>query len=116
MADILVASRDNPAVQGLPSPWKHADEWYEWVENPTTNGDIQILLNVDEASYGRGTSIHPIAWCHEYQGGRSFYTALGHTEESYAETAFREHLARGIEWTAARRMSPKSKNNKDRGP
>ncbi|NUS13688.1 MAG: DUF1080 domain-containing protein, partial [Streptomyces sp.] len=41
---------------------------------------------------------HPISWCQNYQGGRAFYTGLGHTKESYAEPAYRQHLLGGIRW------------------
>ena len=44
---------------------------------------------------------HPIAWCHERRGGRSFYTALGHTEESFAEPAFLRHLHGALSWLTA---------------
>jgi type 1 glutamine amidotransferase len=43
---------------------------------------------------------HPIMWSHTYEGGRSFYTALGHTQESFSENAFTDHLARAILWAA----------------
>lgn len=43
---------------------------------------------------------HPISWCQAYQGGRSFYTGLGHTKESYAEPAFRQHLLGGLRYAA----------------
>jgi glucose/arabinose dehydrogenase len=39
-----------------------------------------------------------MAWYHEYDGGRAFYTALGHTEESYAEPLFLAHLLGGIRY------------------
>ena len=41
---------------------------------------------------------HPVAWFHEFEGGRSWYTAGGHTAESFREPLFREHLRGGIEW------------------
>ena len=43
---------------------------------------------------------HPMAWAHEVGAGRSFYTALGHTDASYGEPLFREHLRRAIVWAA----------------
>jgi type 1 glutamine amidotransferase len=43
---------------------------------------------------------HPMVWCHEYDGGRAWYTALGHTEESYADPLFNAHLLGGILWAA----------------
>jgi len=45
---------------------------------------------------------HPIAWCHEYDGGRAFYTALGHAGESYFDPLFMSHLSGGIEWAVGR--------------
>ena len=43
---------------------------------------------------------HPIAWCQDYEGGRSWYTGGGHTDESYAEPPFRQHLLGGIQTAA----------------
>jgi hypothetical protein len=62
-----------------------------------------VLLTVDEASYEGGTmgADHPVAWCHERLGGRSCYTALGHTEESFAEPAFLRHLHGALTWLTA---------------
>ena len=63
-----------------------------------------MLLTLDEGSYDPGDGAmgadHPIAWYHEFDGGRAFYTALGHTSESYAEPEFLQHLAGAIEWAS----------------
>ena len=61
-----------------------------------------MLLQLDEESYSGGTmgGNHPIAWCHTYAGGRSWYTGLGHTSESYAEPLFQQHLLGGLRWAA----------------
>jgi hypothetical protein len=68
--------------------------------------NVTVLLTLDETSYTPGTSAmgsdHPIAWSHAYEGGRAFYTALGHTRESYTEAHFLAHVAGGIEWAAGR--------------
>jgi hypothetical protein len=64
---------------------------------------VQVLLSLDEGSYDAGGGAmgdHPISWYHGHAGGRSFYTALGHTKESWAEAAFVEHVAGGITWAA----------------
>ena len=100
-AKIVVASIEHLSTKGLPNPWSRADEWYEWIEDPSPARGMNILLYVDEKSYGRGTGQHPIAWYHEYEGGRAFYTALGHTEAGYNEDNFRRHLAGGIAWASA---------------
>ena len=63
---------------------------------------MSVLLTIDEASYSGGSmgAEHPMSWHQLYDGGRSWYTALGHTDESYAEPHFRSHLAGGILWAA----------------
>jgi hypothetical protein len=37
---------------------------------------------------------HPISWYHEYDGGRAWYTAMGHTTESYSDLLFLSHVLR----------------------
>jgi len=104
-ATVWVEDSGHPATQGLVSPWVRSDEWYGFDQNPRST--VSVLLTIDETSFDPGAgamgSDHPIAWCHEFDGGRAFYTALGHTEESYAEAAFLSHLEGGIEWAAGGR-------------
>jgi hypothetical protein len=99
-AEIRVADRDHPATSHLADPWPRVDEWYDFERLPE---GVRILLRVDEASYTGGAmgADHPLAWCREIGGGRSFYTALGHTSGSYDEPALRRHLWGGIRWAAA---------------
>ena len=95
---ITVEDKDHPATEHLGATWTRRDEWYAFTDNPRPR--VRVLLTVDEASYTGGTmgADHPIAWCHERLGGRSFYTALGHTEESFAEPAFLRHLHGALSW------------------
>lgn len=99
-AEIIVEDRTHPSTRHLPARWKRTDEWYDFTRSP--RGDVRVLLSLDEATYTGGAmgEDHPIAWCHEYGGGRVFYTGLGHTQESYAEPEFLQHLLGGIRWTA----------------
>jgi type 1 glutamine amidotransferase len=95
-ATVHVADRDHPATAHLDAAWTRTDEWYDFRTNPRAR--VRVLCTVDESSYeggGMGAD-HPIAWCHDVGAGRAFYTALGHTVESFAEPAFRAHLAGGI--------------------
>lgn len=96
-ARLRVLRSDHPSTADLPDPWQRFDEWYNFQTNPKQNGAI-VLLNLDEGSYSGGTmgSDHPIAWYHDYDGGRAFYTAGGHTSESYSEPDFRAHLLGGL--------------------
>lgn len=99
-ATIRVADPDHPATSHLSDPWRRTDEWYDFERAPA---GVRVLLRVDEGSYtggGMGAE-HPIAWCHEFGGGRVFYTALGHTVSAYAEPELRQHLWGGITWVLA---------------
>jgi cytochrome c len=103
-ATLRVEQASHPAVSALPALWTRTDEWYAFQTNPRAN--VNVLLTVDESSYTPGAGSmgadHPMAWYHEYDGGRSFYTALGHTSESYTDPLFIAHLVGGIEWAAGR--------------
>jgi type 1 glutamine amidotransferase len=92
---------DHPSTRSLPDLWLRTDEWYNFQTNPRSNADIHVLASIDESSYVGGTmGDHPIAWHHSYAGGRAWYTAGGHTSESYSEPLFLEHLLGGIEYAA----------------
>jgi len=83
--------------------WVRTDEWYNFDRNPRQNPNltnIQILGALDETTYSGGTmgSDHPIIWCHESNGGREFYTGLGHGDESYTEPAFETHIISAVRW------------------
>jgi type 1 glutamine amidotransferase len=97
-ATITVEDTGHPATRHLGATWIRADEWYAFRANPRPR--VHVLLTVDEASYDGGTmgADHPVAWRHEHGGGASCYTALGHTEESFTEPAFRRHLSGALAW------------------
>jgi type 1 glutamine amidotransferase len=86
----------------LPEEWIRTDEWYNFKD---INRDINVLLYIDESSYegGKHGEYHPISWWHNYDGGRAFYTAMGHTEESYKEDLFLQHILAGIEYAMGRK-------------
>jgi len=94
-ATVDVTDRTHPSTAALPATLTRTDEWYNFRVNP--RGQVHVLAVVDEKSYTGGTmGDHPVAWCHEFEGGRAWYTAMGHTEESYAEPLFLDHLLGGI--------------------
>src|SRR5262249_53911696 len=81
----------------LPATWTRTDEWYNY---KNIAEDINVLYNLDESSYegGQNGENHPIVWYHEFDGGRSFYTGMGHTEESYADSLYLDQLLQGIKY------------------
>ena len=81
----------------LEAEWITTDELYNF---KNISEDINIIMSVDESSYegGENGDSHPMAWYHNYDGGRAFYTALGHTDEAYADPKFLGHLLAGIKY------------------
>ncbi|MES2676432.1 MAG: ThuA domain-containing protein [Pseudomonadota bacterium] len=81
----------------VPSSVEIADEWYNYTDFYEFN---KVLLTVDEKSYhgGEHGQYHPIAWSHEFDGGRSFYTGLGHTAEVYSNPYFLAVLLKGLKY------------------
>lgn len=97
-AKVRVEDHGHPSTAHLPGVWDRTDEWYNYRSNPRDRA--HVLASLDESSYTGGSMSgdHPIAWCQDYQGGRSFYTGSGHTKESFADPAYRTHLLGGIRW------------------
>lgn len=98
-ARLIVEDPTHASTVFLPPTWSRSDEWFDFVSNP--RGSVQVLLSLDETSYSGGTmGDHPIAWCHDYDGGRAWYTGLGHNASAYNEPFFRLHLLGGIQYAA----------------
>ncbi|MFG2059481.1 ThuA domain-containing protein [Micromonospora sp. NPDC048930] len=99
-ATVTVADRVHPASKELPQRWSTTDRWYNFAAN--VRGVSHVLATVDEKTYTGGTMgfDHPITWCKDYQGGRSFYTGLGATPDSYDSADLRAHLGGAIQWAA----------------
>lgn len=97
MAKLVVVDKNNKATKHLPEIWERKDEWYNF---KNMNPDVHPILKIDETSYkgGKNGDNHPMAWYHDYDGGRAFYTELGHTNESFSEPAFLQHLLGGIKY------------------
>jgi PKD repeat protein/type 1 glutamine amidotransferase len=99
-ATVKVADRGHVASKDLPEYWQRTDQWYDFAAN--VRGRSHVLATVDESTYSGGANgfDHPVAWCKDYRGGRSFYTAGGHTAASFGEARFRSHLGGAIVWAA----------------
>lgn len=99
-ATVQIEDVSHPTVSSLPRAWFRRDEWYNFRRNP--RGSVTVLATLDERTYMGGTMSpdHPIVWSHTYESGRSWYTAGGHTAESFSEPLFVEHLGKAILWVA----------------
>ncbi len=114
-ATVEVEDGTHHSTSHLPARWTRVDEWYNYQSpiNPSINGGgtdystrnttgIHVLLKMDESTYNEsdGNTVdddHPISWCHRFDGGRAWYTGLGHTEASYLEPEFLQHVLGGLE-------------------
>lgn len=92
-----VVDKNNAATKHLPAQWKRTDEYYSFKK---LSKEIKVLITIDEKSYhgGKNGENHPMAWYHDYDGGRSFYTELGHTKESFADELYLKHVLGGIQY------------------
>jgi PKD repeat protein len=116
-ATVHIDDTEHHSTLGLPNPWPRVDEWYNYQApegavvggggtdySPRTGG-VHVLATVDESTYaeedGNATDDdHPISWCQRYDGGRSWYTGMGHTQASFTEANYLKHLLGGIEVSA----------------
>lgn len=98
-ARLEVLDKNHPASQNLPDEWEHTDEWYNY---QSFADDLTVLINLDENSYegGENGEEHPITWYHDFDGGRAFYTGLGHTDETYVDDKFLQILWGGIKYAS----------------
>ncbi|WP_460670974.1 ThuA domain-containing protein [Larkinella ripae] len=96
-ATVDVTDHKHVSTVQLPDRWERTDEWYNYRSFYT---GIKPLAYLDESSYEGGTNgaNHPISWYHEFDGGRAFYTGNGHTDESFSEPLFLNHLLGGIKY------------------
>jgi hypothetical protein len=99
-ATMRVEDPSHPSTTMLPKAWVRFDEWYNFTTNPRP--DVHVLLTLDESTYQGGTmgTDHPISWCQNFEGGRSWYEGAGHIDSTYSDPTFLAHLLGGIEWTA----------------
>ena len=97
VATLNVVNRKTIATQHLPEVWTRKDEWYNFKD---IQDGLNVLITIDERTYegGKNAPLHPMAWYHDFDGGRSFYTGLGHVEESYTDLLFLNHLLGGIQY------------------
>lgn len=101
-AKLVVTDKTQLSTMHLPGTWERTDEWYNF---KNINTAMKVIMTIDESSYegGKNGANHPMAWYMEYDGGKSFYTALGHTAESYSDPLFMQHLLGGIKYVTGRK-------------
>lgn len=103
-----VIDKENIATRHLPAVWKRTDELYnfKWIDE-----GLHVLITIDENSYtgGKNGDYHPMSWYHNFDGGRAFYTAMGHDEKSFADPLYLKHLLGGIKYAMGTKVNAKLK-------
>lgn len=114
-ATLDVIAKDDPCCKHLPENWSLNEEWYNF---KSINPAIEVLMEIDESSYEGGTNgkKHPITWKHHYDGGRAFYTAIGHKEETFSNSLFLQQVFAGIEFAIGENTLDYSKATTSRAP
>lgn len=109
-ARIRVEEHPGAISRGLPGEWTMKDEWYSFAVSPRSTG-AHIVATLDENSYrpGNGPSgnslamgkDHPIAWTRCVGRGRSFYSAIGHRPDAYANGDHRRLIEQAVRWVTS---------------
>jgi cytochrome c len=99
---VKVLDHVHPSTKHLPDLWElEGEEWYNWKVNPTGKVHVLAQVKVRDGIDGLTQGVdHPFSWCQNYDGGRSWYTTIGHGSERYADPVYLQHLLGGIEWAA----------------
>jgi type 1 glutamine amidotransferase len=99
---IDVVDQEHPSTAHLGPQWQWRDEIYLF---RALRPDARVLLRladdqVDLAVPGGRTPDcgFPLAWCHQEEAGRTFYTALGHFPGAWETPDYLRHLAGGLAW------------------
>jgi len=106
-ATVRIETRNDPATKDMPGEWLRSDEWYSFDKSPRSNG-ATVLATVDETTYSPRMAVknirmgpdHPVVWKHQVGRGRAFYSALGHTADSYHDPNYVALLKGAIVWAA----------------
>ncbi|HLO99452.1 MAG TPA: ThuA domain-containing protein [Fimbriimonas sp.] len=95
---VKIENRGHVSTVNSPENWTRSDEWYDWRANPRAK--VQVLASIDDSTFRTEVLDHPVTWCKSQGRGRAWYTAMGHTKETYSEPAFLDQLYGGIMWAA----------------
>ncbi len=102
VAALLLEDPSHPGAGTFGAMTSFEDEWYNFQANP--RAVVDVVMTLDEGSYDPGAGAmgkdHPIVWAHEFDGGRAFYSALGHRSETFADPRFKEQIRGAVLWVA----------------
>ena len=112
---MITLDKTFPASAHFPDTFEKTDEFYDF--KSLKKDILKFIVKVDESSYqmGKMGDFHPMAWYHEFDGGKSFYSNYGHTPETFSEPLITEHFWQGLKWAMAEKLDY-SKAKSQRAP
>jgi len=106
--NVKVIDPSHPSTAVLKPKFRVKDELYIF---KNLNPSIRVLAVSEFAgitSWGKNSApdyfgnVMPSVWCNEFDGGRVWYTALGHDISCYSDPEYISHIVGGLKWTAAK--------------
>jgi type 1 glutamine amidotransferase len=102
---LIVKDAKHPSTTHLPATFEWSDEFY-YVDNIPDGRHVLLvgdLKHVDDPGKDKfpGTAFgdeYPLAWTQTFDGGRQFYTSLGHKIEHYSDPRLTSHILGGLLW------------------
>ncbi|WP_157592483.1 ThuA domain-containing protein [Solirubrobacter soli] len=111
--EYVTADPAHASMAGVPNRFFSVDELYNTNRNPVDMGIVHPLQYENEDSvinqigYSPGplmnSDVHPMTWCRNFEGARSFTTVLGHSWVYAGESWFQSMILNAIQWTAGQR-------------
>lgn len=103
---VEVIDSGHPSTSFLPERWNITDDECYYLKE--LNPGIKTVLAADlttvtdeEMDEFPGTNFgdsFPVSWYQEFDGGRQWYTSLGHRSEQYSDPLFLRHILGGLQW------------------
>jgi type 1 glutamine amidotransferase len=101
---VTVVDPKHPATAKLPKTLERNDEWYYYKDFDPT---VRVLVTIDPKTIGESgeadVNVNPLVWCHDFGGGRVFYNALGHTDESWSEPYMINLMTGALDYAAGKK-------------
>lgn len=106
---LIILDENNPSTKDLPNPWIVSQQYRKnnWFFDEYTH-EFDVLIKVDPAFYeghiGTGSddwsnqSFIPYVYTHEYEGGRVWYGAMGHSGETFENSNMINLISWGVDY------------------
>lgn len=99
---VRILDPTHPSVAHLPAAWEKEDECY-YLVHMSVNLRVIAVNDLTTIKDPKGEppetfgTVFPSVWYQEFDGGRQWYTSLGHHKDDYNNPDFRRHLLGGIQ-------------------